>query len=74
MADNYMDMLERGRRRVRTMRGQEHGQAKLNNEQVLEIRRLISEGVRQADLSEKFGISQAQVSSIKLKRTWKNLP
>jgi predicted XRE-type DNA-binding protein len=51
---------------------QKHG--KLTKEQVLEIRRLYTEGFTQQQISDQFGIIQRQhVSDIVNRKTWKNV-
>lgn len=45
---------------------------KLTRELVLEIRALLEERVRQVDIAEQYGISQATVSRIKNRRIWPN--
>lgn len=46
----------------------------LNDEQVVEIRRLCAQGVRQADVAARFGITPQAVSKIKRGRSRPNLP
>lgn len=44
--------------------------AKVNRESVLEIRRLLKQGISQRKIGEKFGITQSAVSKIALRTTW----
>jgi hypothetical protein len=50
--------------------GTKNGRAKLNEEQVVEIRDLLSQGARQVDVAARFGIGQAQVSRIARRESW----
>ncbi len=45
---------------------------KLKHEDVLEIRRLINDGILQAEIAKIYGISQNTVSKIKLKQIHKD--
>jgi DNA invertase Pin-like site-specific DNA recombinase len=55
-------------------KGENHGQAKLSNKDVLEIRKLLSEKVRVKAISIKFNVCRCTVWKIKKKITWKELP
>ena len=58
-------------RRTRFVRGGEKAPtAKLTEEDVIEIRRLLSLGVRQADIAAQFSVSRTCVSGIATKRLW----
>jgi hypothetical protein len=59
-AVNQAHMVESGR----SKKGEHHWAVKITDEQVAEIRRLSSEGIKQVPLAEMFGISQTQVSRI----------
>lgn len=52
-------------------RGNNNPSAKLAAEQVLQIHRLLCNGVRQKDIGLRFGITQQMVSHIKTGRKWK---
>ncbi len=55
-------------------RGEGSNMAKLRERDVIAIRRLYREaGMRQVDLGQKFGISQAVISSIVLRKTWRHV-
>lgn len=69
--DNVRDMIEKGRDRHPS--GEENGQSKLNKEQVLEIRKLISNGELQKDVAERFNVSHQVISDIVKRRRWKHL-
>lgn len=65
-ADNMADAVAKGRIRS----GERAPGAKLTAAGVLEIRRRLSEGARQATIAREFGIHQATVSSIGTGRKW----
>ena len=51
-----------------------NGMAKLTDEQVVEIRELCRDGVRQDVVAEKFGLTQSGVSQVKNGKAWSHLP
>ncbi len=51
--------------------GENHPQAKLNNEKVRAIRDLNSQGASSTAIAKKFGVSLSTVSLIVLQKTWK---
>jgi transcriptional regulator len=51
--------------------GRPHG--KLNDEKVREIRRLSDRGMSQRDLAWQFGVTQANISVIIRRKTWKHV-
>lgn len=65
MDDWKLEMSERNT-------GVKNIKAKLTQDQVYEIRRLLDYGMRQADIAEFYGISQTAVSAIKRGKTWRN--
>ncbi len=70
--DNMADKMTKNRHRV--AKGSKHGIAKLSEEEVLEIKRLLSEtSLSQKEIAEMFGTIQQNVSAIKLKKTWNHL-
>lgn len=68
-ADNNRDRDAKGRHW--THLGEDHGNAKLTVEDVLEIRRLRQEGCLLADIGRQFNITDGHVCSIAAKRVWK---
>ena len=50
--------------------GEKHPLAKLSESQVVEIRRLKMEGMKQSDIAREFGVSRSQVSRVVLKQNW----
>ena len=65
--DNSRDMVERGR----SVRGERHRDAILNEDDVRKIRAM--RDVRSADVAEMFGISRQNVNSIWSRRSWKHV-
>lgn len=51
-------------------RGEEHGKARLNEDQVREIRRMLCQGATMRECAERFGMSIPGISSIKQRRAW----
>lgn len=70
-ADNARDMIERGRKVV--TRGEARHNAKLTEDQVIQIRELYSEGVGQMDLATRFGVTNKNISAIVLGKTWRHI-
>jgi hypothetical protein len=65
-AENSADMVAKGRARC----GSDLPQAKLTEADVLAIRASTS---KQKELSQKYGVSQGAISSIRSRRLWKHL-
>ena len=56
-----------------TMHGAKNPNVKLTERDVISIREQYALGARQVDLAEAFAITQAQVSSITLGKSWKHI-
>ena len=70
--ENIRDMVSKGRG-IYNNKGSKNPNSTLVEEEILEIRRLYSNGgFLQRQLAKKFGISQQQVSMIVLNKHWKN--
>jgi hypothetical protein len=69
-ADNAADRHAK----KRSYRGQDMHTAKLNDEKVLELRKLRAEGWSKQALGEKYGIKPHSAYLIYSRRTWKHLP
>ena len=69
-ADNSADMVRRGRAGWDAKPGSKNPSAKLTEATVLAIR---SERMTQVEIAKKYGITQANVSSIQLRKTWKHI-
>lgn len=71
--ENIADRDRKGRCRARGPAGERNGRAKLTVEMVLEIRRQ-APGCSQRALANKFGVSQAAVRLIVIRKNWAHLP
>lgn len=67
--ENAADKRKNGRQ----PHGERHNFARLSDPQVVEIRRLASEGLAQAEIAARFGVTQPTVSKIALKQIWRHL-
>lgn len=73
-ADNVHDMIRKGRDRKRGLLGNSNSQAKLNESQVVAIRTLLAHGdATQSEIGKMYGVTQSQVSLIKLGKKWGHL-
>jgi len=68
-ADNVADKVLRDR----SSKGEEHGRAKLNASQVIQIRQRVQMGEQQKDLALEFGVTKSTVSLIVLGKKWRHL-
>ena len=68
--DNIRDCVNKGRNRCGNPKGEEHGRAKLTDDEVLAIREMKG---TEAKLAELFGVSRAQINNIRRRRSWKHL-
>jgi HNH endonuclease len=69
--DNHLDCLRKGRGNKAF--GERAGKAKLTESQVLEMRRLHSEGIGVTTLGRMFGVYETSALMIVRRRTWKHL-
>jgi hypothetical protein len=65
--DNIKDMVSKKRHSF----GSSHGCAKLNEQQVLQIRRLVSDGKTLSEVAKIYGVSQRTIHRIKHGLNWK---
>lgn len=65
-ADNMRDMKEKNRQAM----GEKNGQAKLSNNDVIEIRAKLAEGLQAKSLSIEYGVGIKAISKIKLRQRW----
>ena len=65
-ASNMADCKAKGR----NPRGIRHGRAKLNDDQVREIRRLLLGGVTKAEIGRRFGVTTRNIRSISNGEIW----
>lgn len=69
--DNMADMVAKGRQA--RMQGEQHPNRVLTSEQVLEIRRLRSQGWKVVQLATRFSTAPTNISSICTGKTWSHL-
>jgi IS30 family transposase len=62
-------MVKRGR----SARGEKKPWAELTEKQVLEIKRLISVGVRQTTIAQLFNVHKTTINAIHKGRAWKHI-
>lgn len=65
-----MDMARKGRHLGPGLKGQDHGEAKLIDDDVREIRRSTLPGIL---LAQDFGVSPSLISLIRLRKAWKHI-
>ena len=66
--DNVLDMRSKGR--GSNPRGEAHGQAKLTEKDVLEIRRLLKSGMIQREVGMRYGVTRGAIRGIVRGRNW----
>jgi hypothetical protein len=71
--DNMKDMIQKGRDFHIVPFGSKHGNSKLNEEQVMEIRKKFSEGISVKSIAKIYKISDANVRLIINKKAWKHI-
>lgn len=72
--DNCQDKMQKGRHNYRTHHGTDHGNAKMTDDIVREMRELYAtKRASQNQLSVRFGLSQASVWAILHRKTWKHV-
>lgn len=64
--ENSIDMVNHGN----SLRGEKHHKAILTKEQVVEIKGLINNGDKPADIASMFGVAKETIASIKSGRNW----
>lgn len=69
-ARNTADMIEKGRHKPGSVRGEEAGCVVLTESDVRTIRVLHSEGVAQRELARRYGVSHQNIRMIVRRRTW----
>lgn len=70
--DNVHDMMAKGRKpQVVGLKGQLSPRAKLTWDQVREIKKMLSDGIKCASIARKFYVTPETISAIKHGKTWK---
>jgi hypothetical protein len=70
-AINNQDCVQKGRDKKRGLRGEDHNQAKLTEDQAMEIRASDEQG---KTLAERYGVTQTTISEIQKGKSWQHLP
>lgn len=69
----HLENLMHSQRNGLHQHGEKHGMAKLKDRDVLEIRELLSKGVRACEITKIYNASNQTIHSIKTRATWKHL-
>jgi len=64
------DASAKGRTKPSGCKGEAHGEAKLSEADVTEIRSCSSSGV---ELARRFGVTATTISHIRLRKTWRHI-
>lgn len=64
--DNMKDAVRKGRMHL----GEKHGQSKLTDDKVREMRRLCLEGRTQSSVAKEYGVCKATMSNIVKRKIW----
>jgi hypothetical protein len=51
----------------------QYGTGKLTQQNVLKIRKLLTDGVSEDDLAKRYNVTRAHISKIHRRKTWKNI-
>ena len=71
--DNMRDKMAKGRHRYHVFQGEDHGRAKVTNEDVQAIRRLYAEGISGPELSRRYGLGRTAIYKIIRRQSWRHL-
>lgn len=71
--DNYKPMCKKCHRRYDGFVEENHHSAKLDREDVKEIRILLNDGFTQAEIAAFFGVNKSTVRDIKTRKIWKHV-
>lgn len=71
--DNLKHQWDKGMRQVPNPKGSEHGNAKLDESKVIEIRSLYDDGVKISELCRKYDVSNRCIAHVVARRTWKHI-
>lgn len=71
--DNTDDRINRNRHVSNAVKGIDHPRAKLDEADVIELRRLIAAGLSQRKVAKQFGLTQSTVYAIVHRKIWKHI-
>ena len=69
--ENIADMVAKGRQHHQ--RGSSNGNARLTEQDIAEMRRLLAVGTLQTAIAERFGVTQSRISQIKRRVAWSHM-
>lgn len=69
-ADNTRDMVERGRARGGSLKGEAHPAAVLSDRDVREVRRLVQEGLNYTSIARRYGVTRTPIARIAKGLSW----
>lgn len=72
-ADNCADKIAKGRFRSGVARGEKQGNSRLTSSQILAIRLARASGQQLKAIGERFGIKEAHVCRIAMRKAWKHI-
>ena len=71
--DNMRDMTAKGRGNRPNTQGSRHGAAKLSEQDVLDIRGDLAEGIAGTSIAYRYGVSRQLVSQIRTRAKWRHV-
>lgn len=71
--ENTHHAIQNNLREPKDQSGDKNHMAKLNNEKVKKIKELISEGNKDKDIAEMFGVSRTTINGIRNNKSWKHI-
>lgn len=71
--ENMKHLVSSGLSEKCANKGIQNGRAKLNEENVLEIKKLLRSGLSYSKIAEKFGVGKTAISDIKNGKTWSHI-
>ena len=75
LRDNTQDMIKKGRARFTSnvAVGSKHGMAKLTEQDIVEIRRLLKTNIKQTLIAKQFSVTRSLISAIKCNKIWNHV-
>lgn len=68
-ADNMRDMVAKDR----SLKGEKHGRAKLTEESVKEIKRLLAQKLTYLEIANQYGVTTGAIGAIAIGTSWKHV-
>lgn len=72
-ADNIADCISKGRNSRKAFPGSTNPNAILNEPYVMRIKKMLSEGIRQQQIADTFGVKKGTINNIAQGTTWKHV-